>query len=329
MTSSPKIVFVVMSAVNRPATVDQLARALSPYPVLVHHDFSQTPAFELNAPNVEFVPNPKRTGWAVWGFAEGIFHSLRHAVQHLDFDYVQLLSPTCLPIKPMAQFETHVATGASEANFGWVDLLGERDVLMSVGYRAFSPENSFRHRVLRRLSWMYYSPSSGRVDVAGVQLRTGVATNSRGQMSVIARIALWTMMASIHPLIGRHIFDKNLRPYYGSSWFGARRHVIENILEHYQRPEIQRYFPKLRIADEFLIPTLLKHCCAKPGPSNHFINTFNEANPRWFGDSDFSRLQQSPAFFARKFEDDPMLPIRYRVLTELVGATEFAALTAA
>jgi len=95
----PKLVFLVMSAVSRPATIEQLARALAPHLVLVHHDFSQTPNFRLTAPNVRFVPNPRRTGWAVFGFVEGIFHSLQHATANFDFDYLQLLSPTCLPLR--------------------------------------------------------------------------------------------------------------------------------------------------------------------------------------------------------------------------------------
>src|SRR3954447_10256317 len=100
-----KIVFLVMSAVSKPGTVDQLARALAPHCVLVHHDFSQSPEFPLSAPNVRFVPDPKRTGWGVFGLVEGIFHSFRYALANLEFDYLQLLSPTCLPIKPLRDFE--------------------------------------------------------------------------------------------------------------------------------------------------------------------------------------------------------------------------------
>ena len=66
--SRPRIVFVLMSAVAQPETVDQLAQALAPHVVLVHHDFSQTPHFPLSAPNVRFVPDPVRTGWAQFGF---------------------------------------------------------------------------------------------------------------------------------------------------------------------------------------------------------------------------------------------------------------------
>ncbi|MFB2350981.1 hypothetical protein, partial [Priestia megaterium] len=119
-----------------PAVVDQLADALAPHTVLVHHDFTQQADFPLKAPNVRFVPNPVRTGWAVFGFVEGIFLTLRHALAELDFDYLQLLSPSCLPIKPMAQFEAH-AMGSALAHFDCIDLLADHDALMSVGYRAF------------------------------------------------------------------------------------------------------------------------------------------------------------------------------------------------
>jgi hypothetical protein len=40
-----------------------------------------------------------------------------------------------------------------------------------------------------------------------------------------------------------------------------------------------------------------------------------------FGLEDLDRLQQSPAFFARKFPDDALAPVRQRVLSELVQCT--------
>ena len=119
----PKIVFVVMSAIHSPESVAQLARSLAPHTVVVHHDFSQTPEFSVDEPNVRFVPEPKRTGWAIWGFSEGIFHALRYAYENLEFDYLQILSPTCLPIKPMSALEAHVASGSTEVDFAWIDML--------------------------------------------------------------------------------------------------------------------------------------------------------------------------------------------------------------
>lgn len=314
----PRIVFVVMSAVHRADTVEQLARALAPHVVLVHHDFSQTPGFALTAPNVRFVPDPKRTGWAHFGFVDGIFHSLRYALGHLDFDYLQLLSPTCLPIKPIERFEAHVC-GGTEAHFGCVDLLADRDALMSVGWRAFTPAGSLRHRIVRRLSVEYFGKSAGRRELAGIWLRSGNATNRRGRMTFVARCALATTQVLSRAAIGRHVFTGQLRPYYGSTWFGARRQAIARIVAAFDAPGVRDYFSRLLIADEFLIPTLLRHVGASAGPSNHYVHTFDEAHPGQIGDGEFECLRTTPAFFARKFVDDPQAPVRARVLRELAG----------
>lgn len=316
----PRIVFLVMSAIHKPAAIDQLARALAPHLVLVHHDFSQTPEFSLTEPNVVFVPNPTRTGWAFFGFVDGVFHSFQYAIENLQFDYMQLLSPTCLPIKPIEQFEAHIS-GTPEAHFDCVDVLADQDALMSVGYRALTPDGSIRHRIARWLSRQYFGASTRRRDVAGVQLRSGFAHDRKGRMAPIAQIALAGMRALSHPSIGRHIFNDDFRPYFGGTWIGARRRVITCMVDEFLRPGVREYFRRVRVADEFLFPTLLKRCAAESGPINHYIHTFAEERPRWIEEEDFDVVRNSAAFFARKFPDDPAAPIRNRVLIELVGVT--------
>ena len=309
---NPSIVFLVMSAVGKPETVDQLARALAPHTVLVHHDFSQTPDFALTAPNVRFVPNPMRTGWAHFGFVDGIFHSMKYALANLEFDYLQLLSPSCLPIKPMSTFEAHIS-GREEAHFDCVDLFADRDALMSVGFRALTPEKSLRHRIVRRLGDAYFGTSSGRRDEAGIWLHSG------GRQSIVALIALGVFKALSRPSIGRHIFNEKFRPYYGSVWFGATRHVVAAMFEKFQQPGVRDYFSRLRIADEFVIPTLLMQVAPARGRLNHFIQRFDQAHPGRIEENDMAQLRAEPAFFARKFPDDPLAPIRIQVLAELVG----------
>ncbi|MEO6271288.1 MAG: hypothetical protein ABIP08_13395 [Lautropia sp.] len=317
----PQIVFLVMSAVHSVDAVAELARALAPHTVLVHHDFSQTPDFPLNEPNVVFVTDPKRTGWGIWGYVEGVFHGLEFAVRNLEFDYLQLLSPTCLPIKPLSAFTTHVAAGEAEVDFSGVELLGDRDALMSVGYRAFAPENSWRFRILRRLSQLYFGSSPHHRDVAGVQIRTRPSTDSRGRLPWKARLALLLTRAWSQPTIGRHPFGRSFPVSFGSAWFGAHRAVIAWLVERFRQPDVQRWFPRMHIAEEFMIPTLLRNSPFSAGPYNHCIVTFIGPNPKRLTDEDFERLAQSPAFFARKFPEDPAAPIRRRVLSELVGTT--------
>ncbi|HYD76358.1 hypothetical protein [Ramlibacter sp.] len=309
---NPRILFVVMSAVAPVATVDQLARALQPHDVLVHHDFSQTPDFPLQSPNVAFVPEPRRTGWATWGFVEGIFHALRHAVEQRDFDYLQLLSPTCLPIKPMAQFEAHVAGGV-DAHFGAIDLLADRDCLMSVGYRAFSPEGGFRHRVLRRLSREYFAGSASRRDEVGVWIHAGGGAGWR------ARLAWEATRLAAAGAWGRHSFGAALPPYYGSVWFGARKEMVRRLVQGFDEPQLRAWASGLRIAEEFLVPSLLMRASRTRGPLNHYISRYDQAHPRRLEESDLPALRATPAFFARKFPDDPAAPVRLRVLEELVA----------
>ena len=308
----PRIVFLLMSAVSKPETVDQLARALAPHTVLVHHDFSQTPHFPLTAPNIRLVPAPRRTGWAFFGFVDGIFHSLRYALANLDFDYVQLLSPSCLPIKPPAQFEAHVAAGA-QAHFDCIDLLRDHDALMSVGYRAFTPEHSLRHRLARRATNLYFAGSTGRRDEAGIWLRTG------GGQGLLSRPAALLIEALSRPAIGRHPFCDALHPYYGTAWFGARRTIVEGMVGFFSRPGVREYFSGLRIAEEFLIPTMLMQLVSDKGPMNHVIKKYNGARVGLFDMDDFGLLRESTAFFARKFPDDPAAPIRVKVLAELAS----------
>ncbi len=322
----PKIVFVVMSAIHSVESVAQLARALAPHTVVVHHDYSQTAEFVLDEPNVLFVPNPKRTGWAIWGFTEGMFHAIRYAAENLEFDYLQVLSPTCLPIKPISAFEAHVASGKTDVDFSWIDMLADEDALMTVAYRGFTADGTLLHRVLRRLMRLYFNDTPLRRDIAGVQLRTGGQLRPDGKMRLAARIARAITRATVNPKIGGHVFTKDFPPYYGSTWFGARRPVIEWALQRFDQPDIQTHFPKLIIADEFLIPSLLK-CGVKErgfknGPMNHCIVTFIEANPAWLTENDLEALRQSPAFFARKFPDDIHNTARYRVLSELVGLSD-------
>lgn len=315
-----------MSAVAKVGTVDQLARALVPHTVLVHHDFAQTPEFPLKQPNVVFVPDPKRTGWAVFGFVEGIFHSLRYALEHLEFDYLQILSPTCFPIKSMDQFEAHVS-GDVEAHFDCVDLLADRDALMSVGYRAFTPEHSLRHRIARKLARAYFGASPGRRDLAGIWLRSGYDADRSGRMRFVPRVALATIKAISHPSVGRHIFDDSFRPYYGTDWIGARRDVIGAMVEGFSRPGVRDFFSRVRIAEEFLIPSLLKQIGPRAGPMNHVVQKFDEGRAGVFEEEHFGLLKASPKFFARKLPDDPAAPIRLRILDELVQVRDLQRVT--
>ena len=141
-----------MSAVQPAETVASLVDALGRrHQILIHHDWSQQPDFSLIRSNVAYVPEPVRTGWADWGFSEGILKLVRTAVEAHDFDYFQLLSPTCMPVRPVLEFEAHLAKTNADYYMDATLLASDPRLLMSHGWRAYAAKGSFRHRLLRRM----------------------------------------------------------------------------------------------------------------------------------------------------------------------------------
>jgi len=183
---------------------------------------------------------------------------------------------------------------------------------MSVGYRAFTAQGSWRHRLARRLVNVYFGTTAMQREEAGIWLRSGKGAGLR------SHLAGWALASLKHPVLGRHMHTQHLRLYYGSTWFGARRHVVAGMVRTWQQAGVSEHFRKVRIAEEFLVPSLLMKTKPLKGALNHVIQRFDQAHPGVFGLEHLDRLQQSPAFFARKFPDDALAPVRQRVLSELV-----------
>lgn len=316
---SVRLAFGIMSAIHRPSTVAQLADALAPYPVVVHHDFSQQPDFAIASPNAQLVPSPKRTGWANWGYSEGILLLLKHCLEQVEFDYFQLLSPTCLPIKPLREFAAYVGDGRHQANIEWVSLDDDPQVLMHFAYRTYAPDMSLRYRALWRAYLMYGAEGGPRVEKVGLSIPLAYHGYESGRMSLRSRAALGFVRLAQRGLLGRHPFGPGLRALTGGTWFGASREVCEYLVRKAAEPEIADYFSRLTQADETLFPTLLGNSGFRIGPSNHLVNVYNGGHPRWFESSDLDRITRSPAYFGRKFPDDASAPIRRTVLGRIAS----------
>ena len=311
-----KLVFGIMSAVQSAATVTQLAQSLTPHQVVIHHDRQQQPDFSVPLPHVQFVADPKRTGWGVWAFSEGIFHLMRHCVEHVDFDYFQLLSPTCLPIKPMSVFHDELAKDQVDANIDTIDLSADSDALMNFGHRAFAPVDSLRFRLLKRCFLHYYGYEWGSQKRSNLQLRV-VSSDSRGPAAHLCH--LLTRMAQ-RGWLGGHLYVDRYRPLAGGTWFGARREVCQFLLNAFDDAQVSGFFSRVHIADELMIATLLGNSQYRIGPSNHLVNDFTAGNPNWLNMNDIQMLKGSERFFARKFPDDPAASVRQAMLTH-VGRT--------
>lgn len=300
--TEPVIAFGVLCAKEAAPSVRQLVISLGQeYPVFVHHDHRKSPRFAINQPNVEFVPDPTETGWGTWGFVQAIIKTMRHALEQSPFEYFQILSGSCLPIKPIGEFVRHVANRSHDVHMGLVSLDDSRDVLMSHGYRILARDNSFRYRVLSRARKWYLSGGSVTSQKSGLGIIHIPATAS-DSLSMRGRFATYITELARRGLLFDHPFDAQIKPHIGSTWFGCSREVCEYLVNRSQDEALEQYFRQTKLVDESYFHTLIGNSHFRVGPSNHFINDFVDSHPRWIEGNDVARLRQTPAFFARKFK---------------------------
>ncbi len=308
-----KIAFGIMSAVHSAATVQQLVDALQPYPVLIHHDFSQQPDFVIEARNARFVDNACRTGWDDWGFSKGIFRLLDEAMADSEVDYFQLLSPTCLPIRPLDEFAAMLARDEYDAHNEFFDLQVNDAARINFAYRAYAHAGSLRCRIL----WRCFNIWAGRQwhteDGCNLQLR--IPDDDRPGLD--ARFAEWVSRLARDGWLSRHPFNDTFRVMAGGTWFGVNRVAAKRMLALYADPRVQDWFPHVHLADEMLISTLIGNSSLRVGPSNHYVNVFDEARPREFKHGEIDQVMASGRFFGRKFPDDPTDPGRLSVIRRI------------
>ena len=315
------LVFGIVSAVHSAATVRQLCEALAPHRVVIHHDASQQADFVVDLPHVSFVPNPMQTGWNSFHFTEGLFHLLDHCLRQTEMAYFQLLTPTCLPIKPLGAFESAISQSPADAHCEGIDLLDDDQALVNFGYRTFVPDQSIAMRAMYKMSAHYFGPSCDEQMQAGLSVRTGATPSSLNRL-----------IEKLHHLaargwFSRHPFGEDFRPHMGSTWFGARRDAAQWLLTQFREDPRIEYFRQISFPEELLISTLLHNSPFKLAPAHHEILAFDHARPLDLTVSDLNRLKESHRFFGRKFTDDPSDPARLAVL-KLVKDSE-ASLTVA
>jgi hypothetical protein len=319
-----KIVFGVMSATQPAALIDQLADLLAPHLIVVHHDFRKRADFAPSAPNVVLVPDPKETGWGSWGLAEGVFHTVRYALEHLDFDYFQLISPTCLPIRPLAAFERFVETSAVDANVDLIQVDQDDDTLMHYAYRTYVASGTLPFRLLRRIRAWYFEQDTDLEQLPSLSRLVRRSEREGRALPVRGHLALAITRAAARGWLGRHPFSHEHRPMVGGLFFGARRRVCDYLVGMSGRDGFPPHLRALQIVDESVFPTLLGNSRFRLGPSNHSVNHFTiEGNPRWINDCDLDRMFASGRFFGRKFPEDLESPIRRRAI-ECVKRPEVA-----
>lgn len=312
-----KIVFAVMSATQAAGVVDQLAALLQPHTVVVHHDFRKLAAYRPTASNVDLIPYPRDTGWGTWGFSDAIFYTLRHALDRYDFDYLQLLSPTCLPLRPLKDFEAHVATDPADVHADLMAVDRDDDTFMSFGYRTFAPYPSLSFSFLHRMRIWYFERGADFIQTHSLAMLQRQKQGARPP-TLKEQAALWLTRQAALGRFGAHAFAPGFHPMIGGTFFGARRAVCEHLVGLWERNEIPAYLKRLVIVDETLFASLFGNSTFKLGRANHAISDFNrQGHPRWIELADLDRLIATGRFFGRKFSADPDDAVRRMHISRL------------
>jgi hypothetical protein len=309
-----------MSAHQPAELVGQLVDALAPHPVVLHHDFKERNDFRLDHARAHLVPDPRRTGWGTWGFCEAILHGMSYCLDRFEFDYLQLLSPTCLPICSIAEFEAHVAAGAADVHADLIDLDKDRAAWMTYAWRAYLPSKSVRQRVVRRVTQWHFGTRPLRSQDRSMAVLASPGDDVSPAKWVVQRTAATVLKPLVSIFALGSIYDAGLRPFVGSNWIGASRTAIEFIQHRARDVRMRSFFAKLANADEHFFPTMLGNSPLRVGSSNHWVSRYDEAgHPVPIGAQEFPRLGRTGRFFARKFSADPNDPVRQRVLRLLEG----------
>lgn len=322
-TDKPTIAFGVLSSKQSTAAVEQIAAAVHPHPVYVHHDFSKQPDFAPRGDNITLLEHPVATAWGDWSLVEATYRLMARALADPAVTHFQLLSESCLPLQDIARFEAYLLKEQPDA---MIDILpvSTEQILYSHGWR-YLPRTALLRRIGRRASIWVAGAQYAHRDLGSINLRVALpAADFRGRLAQRAgRVALRLAARS-----GQRLLDANgLHGYaVGAQWFGANRRTVQWLLQARQAlPAFTAHYQRCHIPDESYVHTLLHNAVAaglplRMAPANHALYwDSNGTGPDLLKENDYGRLHESGKYFGRKFELDPDTALRRRVL-EGVGS---------
>ncbi len=311
-----EIAFGILSAKEPEDAVGQLVHSLGANdPVFVHHDYSKQARFALEGTRAYLIPDYVETNWGAAGLPRAVFHLISTALQRSNFDYFQLLSASCLPLRPVDELRSHLAREQKPIHADVLNLDRDERVMMSHGHRVFCRAEKMAYRLLRRSRRWYL----GDDPVTHQQANLGIhdRPDPDADLTALQWIGKQVHHAARIGLLDNHPFHGDKVPMVGSLWFCLRRDVCEYLVEQEQSSSLVPYLLSLRVCDEILFPTLLGNSAFEIVPSNHLVNEFIGAHPRVFRSGDWQALAGSDKFFARKFDTRVTDEVRQEVLQQV------------
>ncbi len=263
------VVMLCHAALDRAA---QLARhwAMHGCPVVIHVD-ARTPDDQFDTlrtslqdlPDIRFSP---RTAceWGSFGIVQATLDAA--TLMLADFPQVShtlLASGSCLPIRPVAALQAHLG---QHPDTDFIESVTTADVGWTIGGL-----NEERFTLRFPFSWKRRR-----------RLFDGYVTLQR-----LLRF--------------RRRIPKGLTPHLGSQWWCLTRPTLRSIVEHPDRPTLDRYFRRVWIPDESYFQSLVRQVSTRVESRSLTLSKFDyQGRPYTFYDDHLHLLRQTDAFIARK-----------------------------
>jgi hypothetical protein len=298
-----KIVFGILSANEPREALTQLVDSLGKDDsIVVHHDYSKQPGFKLDRSHAYVIPDFIETGWGSPSLPRAVFHLIRTALTRDRFDYFQLLSASCLPLRPIADLKDHLASRELPIHADLLDLDSDERVMMSHGHRVFCRAEKLAARLLNRSRRWYLGDDPVAIQQANLSIHE--RSDPAAQLTALQWLGKQVHVAARVGILDNHPFHAGLTPFVGSLWFCLRRDVCEYLVQQEASSSLVPYLMGLKVCDEILFPTLLGNSGFEVHESNHLVSDFIGSHPRPFDRRDLQTLADSDKFFARKFSTD-------------------------
>ena len=303
-----KIAFLVLNH-RHPG---QLVRLLSTLrsqlpdsPIAVHHDtfHGQFPR-EVIEPfaDVHLLASGKRVIWGDFSQVDLTCWLLTWLREHLDFDWMVLLSAQDYPVKPLRGLAGDLGRDGADAVFRASPI----SALTTAAAR----------RDMRRRYLFQYRPAvparpPGRTAAGRDLLRAGAGRPVDAFNLVQPLLKVYRLPDRMPYRLGwrapRTPFSPEWPCWHGSSWFALSRAALEYVLDYLgENPGYAEYYRKTMNPDESMLATLVFNSprlrVANRDTTYTRWSDPSSGHPDVFALEDFPELAAAPQFFARKFD---------------------------
>jgi hypothetical protein len=299
-----KVAFFVLNH-QRP---EQLVRLLTTLraqlpdsPLVVHHDVfhGELPSALLKPiGNVHLLASGQRVVWGEFSMVDVLCWSLTWMREHLEFDWVVLLSGQDYPIKPLRGLADDLAANGADAVFGATPI-GQLPMV--------------KRMIMHRRYFFKYRPAAASRLPSGAREVLHRATwpliQALNTLQPLFRI--YRLTSRVPYRFGwraRNIpFNSEFPCWHAATWCALSRGALEYMLDYVSdHPDYVNYYRGTMCPDESMLATIVFNAPHLRVANRHITYTRWEnarsTHPDIFRAIDFGFLLSVPQYFARKFD---------------------------